>query len=103
MRRSDGKLCNSVKERGKIWKDYMERTMNEKNDWDRKVESAVEGPIVCESRQVPQALNEMKIEKAPRPSEASLEFIAASWGVGIPVMAEICQKKMNLECQLNGI
>ena len=29
MRGSDGKLCFSEKERGKVWKDYMERTMNE--------------------------------------------------------------------------
>ena len=34
----------------------------------------------------------MKTEKAPGPSEASLELIAASGGVGIQVMAEICQK-----------
>ena len=29
MRRSDGKLCFSGKETGKVWKDYMERIMNE--------------------------------------------------------------------------
>ena len=29
---SDGKLCLSEKERGKVWKDYMERIMNEEND-----------------------------------------------------------------------
>ena len=32
----------------------------------------------------------MKTGKAPGPSEASLELIAASGGVGIHVMAEIC-------------
>ena len=35
---SDRKLCFSEKEICKIWKDYMERTMNEDNDWDRNVE-----------------------------------------------------------------
>ena len=34
MRGSDEKLCFSEKERGKVWKDYMERIMNEENDWD---------------------------------------------------------------------
>ena len=29
MSGSDGKLCFSEKERGKVWKDYMERIMNE--------------------------------------------------------------------------
>ena len=32
MRGSDGKLCFSEKERGNVWKDYMERIMNEEND-----------------------------------------------------------------------
>ena len=32
MRGSDGKLCFSEKERGKIWKDYMERIMNHGTD-----------------------------------------------------------------------
>ena len=39
-----------------------------------------------------QAINEIKTGKAPGRSEVSLELIAASRGVGIQVMAEICQK-----------
>ena len=47
MRGSDGKLCFSEKERGKFWKDYMERIMNEENDWDPNVVAeAVEGAAV---------------------------------------------------------
>ena len=63
MRQSDGKLCFSEKERGKVWKDYMERIVNEENDWDHNVAGdAVEGPLVCVSREeVLQALNEVKI------------------------------------------
>ena len=37
----------------------------------------------------------MKTGKAPGPSEVSLELIAASGGVGIRVMAEICQKVLD--------
>ena len=33
---------NNEKERGKVWKDYMERIMNEENDFDR---NSVEGPV----------------------------------------------------------
>ena len=60
MRGSDGKLYFSENERGKVWKEYMERIMNEENDWDRNSEGdAVEGPVVCVSREeVLQALNE---------------------------------------------
>ena len=56
---SDGKLCFSEKERGKVWRDYMERIMNEENDWDHSVEGdAVGCPVVCVSREdVLQALN----------------------------------------------
>ena len=32
MRVSDGKRCFSEMERGKVWKDYMERIMIEEND-----------------------------------------------------------------------
>ena len=58
----DGKLCFSEKERGKVWKDYMERIMNGENDWDYNVEGdAVVGLVFCVSREeVLQALNEMK-------------------------------------------
>ena len=47
---NDGKFCFSEKERGKVWKDFMEGIMNEGNDWDHNVEGdAVEGPVVCVS------------------------------------------------------
>ena len=93
VRGSDGKLCYSEEERGKVWKDCMEGIMNDENDWDRNVEGdAVEGRVVCVSREeVLQALNEMKTGKAPGHSEVSLELIAASGGVRLQVMAEICQ------------
>ena len=53
--------CNE-KERGKVWKDYMERIINEDNDWDRNAEGdAVGGAVVCVSREeVLQALNEIR-------------------------------------------
>ena len=91
--RSDGNLCFSEKERGEVWKDYMKRIMNEENDWDHNVEGdVVDGLVVSVSRErVLQALNEMKIGKAPGPSKVSLELIAASGGVGIQLMAEIFQ------------
>ena len=108
MRGSDGRLCFNEKERGKVWKDYMERIMNEENEWNYNVEGdAVEGPVVCVSREeVLQASNEMKTGKAPGPSVVSLELIAASGGVGIQVMAETCQKVidgfgMPTECVLS--
>ena len=37
----------------------------------------------------------MKTGKAPESSQVSLELIAASGGVGIQVMAEICQQVLD--------
>ena len=70
----------------------MERIMNEESDWDHVEGDAVEGPVVCVSKEVLHAFNEIKAEKAPGPSEVSLDLIAASRRVGIQVIAEIYQK-----------
>ena len=66
--------------------------MDEANGWDHNVEGdAVEGPVVCVSREeVLQALNEMKTG-SNGPSELSLKLIAASGVVGIHVMDEVYQ------------
>ena len=66
MRGSNVKLWFSEKDRGKVWKDYMERIMNEESDWDHNVEEdVVVGPVVFVCREeVLQALNEMKAGKA---------------------------------------
>ena len=38
--------CLSEKERGEFWKDYMQRVMNEENNWDHNVEGdAVESQV----------------------------------------------------------
>ena len=39
MRGSNGRLSFSEKDRGKVWKEHMERIMNEENDWDQNVEA----------------------------------------------------------------
>ena len=58
MRGSDEMVCFSEKEGGKVWKDYMERILNEENFWDHSVEGDVE---YCVGREeVLQVLNEIK-------------------------------------------
>ena len=54
--------------------DYNERIMNEENDCDQNVEGdAVEGPVVCVSREdVSQALNEMKTGKEVEVEEVEI-------------------------------
>ena len=46
MRGSDGSLNFSEKDRGKVWKEHMERIMNEENEWEQNVKAElVEGPV----------------------------------------------------------
>ena len=66
MRGSDGKPCIREKERGKVWKNYMERITSDENDRDRNVEGDA---VVCVSGyDVLQALNKMITGKDPEPS-----------------------------------
>ena len=37
MRGSDGKQCFCEKEKGNVWKDYMQKIMNEENEWNCNV------------------------------------------------------------------
>ena len=62
-----GKLCFSERERGNVWKDNMERMMDEESEWDHDVDGdEVEGQVVCVSREeVLQALNEIKTGRNP--------------------------------------
>ena len=73
MRGSHAKLCFSEKDGGKAWKNYMERIMNEENDWGHNEEGdAIEGPVICVSREeVLQALNENK--------KKTLDFLMYHW------------------------
>ena len=44
MKDNDGKLVISEKDRGKLWKEHMERIMNVENQWDQMAEAdMVEG------------------------------------------------------------
>ena len=66
MRGSGGKLCFSEEERGKVRDAYMERIMNEENDWDHNAEMMID---------------EIKTGKAPGPTAVSMELISASRGI----------------------
>ena len=80
--------------------------MNVENDWDHNVDGdAVEGLVVSVGREeVLQTLSEMRTGKAPGPSDVSLELIAASRGVGIQVMANICWRVLEgFGMMLNGL
>ena len=49
------------------WKEYMEKLMNEENEWDHRIEATVnEGPADCiRMDEVAAALKKIKRHKAP--------------------------------------
>ena len=91
MRGIDGRLNFSEKDRGKVWKEHMQRIMNEENEWDQNVKAElVEGSVERVSREeVLKAIREMKVEKAAGPSEASVEMIVANEEIRIGVLVEL--------------
>ena len=88
----DGRLVVSEKDRGKLWKEHMEKIMNVENEWDQMVEvDMVEGPVEgVTDEEVMEAINKMNLGKAAGPSEVNMDMIIASgkFGVGVMKMKE---------------
>ena len=93
----DGRLGFIEEDRAKIWKEHMEKTMNEENEWDHMVETdVVQGPVekvVC--NEIVEAMQKMKSGKATGPSEVSVEMIVASGEIRVKVMMELCQRVLD--------
>ena len=86
-----GKIVTGQQERD-AWRLYMEKLMNEENDWDGEVISTpVEGPRChLSNSQFEKSLKKCKSGKAAGPSGATTEMIAASGETGIEWMADLC-------------
>ena len=80
--------------RCKIWKEHMEKILNEENAWDHKVDAAmVERPVVKVSRkEVRKAIRKMKQEKAAGLSEITTVMIVAGGRIAEEVMLQLCQR-----------
>ena len=85
MKNKDGKLVVSEKDRGKLWKEHMEKIMNVENEWDQMVEAdMVEGSVEgVTDEEVMEAMNKMKLGKAAGPSEVIMDMITVSGKFGV--------------------
>ena len=94
LRRRDEQLSFVEEDRAKIWKEHMEKIMNEENEWDHIVETdVVEGPVEKVARnEIVETMQKMKSGKATGPSEVSVEMIVTSGEIGVKVMMELCQR-----------
>jgi hypothetical protein len=99
VRDRSGKLCIGERERAKVWKEHMERVMNEENEWDGVVDvDVVHGPINrITMKEVMTAIKAMKLGKATGVSEVAAEHIAASGMVGIEVITKIANRVLDGE------
>ena len=82
LRGGDGRLGFIEEDRAKIWKEHMEKIMNEENEWDCMVETGlVEGPVEKVVRdEIVEAMQSMKSGKVTGTSEVpvSVEMIVTS-------------------------
>ena len=80
-------------DRAKIWKEHMEKIMNEKNERNHIVETDVgERPVEKVAHtEIVEAMQRMKLGKATGPSEASVEIIVLGGEIGFKVMVDLCQ------------
>ena len=80
LRRRDGRLGFIEEDRAKIWKELIEKIMNEENEWDHVVEAdVVKRPMkkmAC--NETVEEMQKIKSGKTTGPSEVSLEMIVAS-------------------------
>jgi hypothetical protein len=99
VRDRSGKLCMGERERAKVWKEHMERVMNEENEWDGVVDvDVVHGPIDrVTMKEVMTAIKAMKLGKVTGVSEVAAEHIAASGMVGIEVITKIANRVLDGE------
>ena len=105
MKDKDGRLVVSEKDRGKLWKDHMEKIMNMENEWDQMaVADMAEGPVEeVTYEEVIKAMNKIKLGKAASPSEVNMDMIMASGKFGVGVLRS-CVREFWMEkvCQRNG-
>ena len=81
---ASGKVIVDDKGMKDCWKEYMEKLMNEENEWDHKISAEVkEGPADCiRMDEVRAALKKMKGHKAPGLSGLVTEMIQATGELG---------------------
>ena len=94
---NEGRLCVDIEDKKKVWKDYMEKLLNEENAWDGIIPDVINDGEVGEitPEEVKVALRQMKSGKACGISGVSTEMLVHSGEVGIEVLTDICNKILN--------
>ena len=94
----DGKIVMNEKDRGKLWKEHMEKILNVENELGQMAEAdMVEGPVEGVTyEEVMKALNKMKLGKAAGPSKVNMDMIISS-GKFVVIIKKLCQRILDSE------
>ena len=94
----DGKIVMNEKDRGKLWKEHMEKILNVENELGQMAEAdMVEGPVEGVTyEEVMKAMNKMKLGKAAGPSKVNMDMIISS-GKFVVIIKKLCQRILDDE------
>jgi len=97
IKNEEGGLCIDIEDKKQAWRTYMEKLLNEENEWSGRVEvGEVEGEIEeITVEEITAALKQMKQGKACGISDVCTEFLIHSGQVGVDVMKDICNRVLN--------
>ena len=100
LKRVSGKVIVDEKGIKDLWKEYMEKLINEENEWDHGISAEVkEGPADCiRIDEVPAALKKMKRHKVPGFSGLEAEMMQATGGIGTPRILDLCNGIVKQGC-----
>jgi len=89
---ASGKVIVDDKGIKNLWKEYMEKLMNEENEWDHKISAEVkEGPADCiRMAEVRAVMKKMKRHNAEGLSGLVTEMIQATGDIGIQWILDLC-------------
>ena len=94
----DGKIVMNEKDRGKLWKEHMEKILNVENELGQMAKAdMVEGPVEGVTyEEVMKAMNKMKLGKAAGPSKVNMDMIISS-GKFVVMIMKLCQRILDGE------
>ena len=94
LKDSRGRLILDESGKKRVWKEYMEKLLNEENEWDGEVEAGKKEGPECEicKEVVERVMRRMKTGKAAGQSGIVTEMIKAMGEDGVLWMTEVCNR-----------
>ena len=93
LKGDNGELLVSEEQVSGRWREYIEKLLNEENEWNDELSAEyVEGPADMISKEVRQAIQDLKVRKAAGPSGVTGEMIKAAGELVVDWLTSICNR-----------